>query len=59
MGPCSSAMALFISLQTRLNPRMVMAVGRGDCQLTEKTLPYPSEMGLEINTEWRFGQQES
>lgn len=59
MGPCSSAMALFISLQTRLNPRMVMAVGRGDCQLTEKTLPYPSEMGLEINTERRFGQQES
>lgn len=59
MGPCSSAMALFISLQTRLNPRMVMAVGRGDSQLTEKTLPYPSEMGLEINTERRFGQQES
>lgn len=36
-----------------------MAVGRGDAKLTEKTLPYPSEMGLEINTGWRFGQQES
>ena len=57
MGPCPSALSLFTSLEIRLNPRMVMAVGRRDSKLIENALPDPSEMRLEITIEYRFGKQ--
>lgn len=56
-GPLLPCDGFPISPQARLNPRMIMAVGREDSKLAEKTLPHPSKTGLEINIGERFGKQ--